>query len=567
MITLGIWDGHDAGACLLDDEQILIAINEERLSRRKLEIGFPVRSIQACLSYAKLTPQQIDNVALSTTDFSKTLTRVFPRLREEYYLLRRKKKEPGRLNHLKKRLKYRLTELPPSNFSKQISGWVIRRELRKLGFEEVSLEFVDHHRAHAVAAALCSGFKESLVLTIDGIGDALSGGIWTFQNGELTPLQMLSGKHSLGIFFEHVTNLLNMRELEDEGKVMALANFACPVPDAENPLLGFFSISGLQIKAQYSSARMYHELSRVLWRFPPEQFAYMAQRVLELRVVELVKKALYETKQTHLSYSGGVASNVKVNMLLRELPEVAECFVFPHMGDGGLALGAAMESHFRQGKCRRVSLFDVYLGVEFSREEHLSALKRFSGIGVEECEDIAQKAAMLICSGEILFWFQGRMELGPRALGARSIIALPDSLDLKDDLNLRLKKRVWYQPFCPSMLEEDAKEVLENYRGEKNPFMTSAYRTKKEKRSLVRGVVNVDGTCRPQIVPADTNTPYTKLLLEVKKIRGSGIILNTSFNLHGEPLVCSPDEALQTFMKTDIDFMVMGNFLVRKSSC
>ena len=223
-VILGVWDGHDAGAAVLVGSRIAFAINEERLSRRKLEIGFPRKSIQACLDFAKLEANEIRNVAVSTSDFAKTLTRCFPSLREEYYLLRRRLKPRGRLNRIKKLAKYRITEFSPSRITRLVSRRVLSREIRKLGLVNASVHLVDHHAAHAATAAFCSGFDEALAITIDGIGDATSGSIWEFSNGRLELIHYLPGKFSIGIFFEHVTNLLNMRELEDEGKVMALAD-------------------------------------------------------------------------------------------------------------------------------------------------------------------------------------------------------------------------------------------------------------------------------------------------------------------------------------------------------
>ena len=565
-MILGIWDGHDAGAALVQGDQIMFAINEERLSRRKLEIGFPQRSIAATLDFAGLKPADAATVAVSTSDFAKTLTRWFPAMREEYYLIRRRKKYPGALTRFKKSLKYRLTEWPPSAVTRALSRVVLRRELRRAGLPGAELVLVDHHAAHAATAAFCSGFNQCLVLTIDGIGDALSGSIWSFKNGQLHPVATLPGRASFGIFFEHVTNLLNMRELEDEGKVMALANYAYPVPDHDNPMLDFFVVDDVGIRARYSSLRMYRELARVLWRFPPEQFAYMAQRTLEVRIPELIRNALIKTGQRRIAYAGGVASNVKVNMLIRELPEVDNLYVFPHMGDGGLALGAAMWANYTQFGINRYALPDALLGPSYAESDVRAALTAYPQFSTETPSDIAETAADLISRGEIIFWFQGRMEYGPRALGARSILARPDSIAIKDALNLKLKRRVWYQPFCPTMLHEDALEILEGYRGPPNPFMTCAYRTRPGKRHLIQGVINLDGSCRPQILNGEGLDPYTRLLKAVKQKTGLGVLLNTSFNLHGEPLICSPADALRTFADTEVVCMVMERQLIAKKA-
>jgi carbamoyltransferase len=562
--VLGIWDGHDAGAALVSGERVIFAINEERLSRRKLDIGFPQQSIKAALAFGGITADDVGTIAFSTSDFAKTLTRCFPSLREEYYLLRRRKKYPGPLSRFKKMAKYRITEWPPSAFTRAVSRAIIRRELQQCGFQNPNIRLVDHHAAHAATACFSSGFQDCLVLTIDGIGDALSGRIWSFHEGRLNPIDTLPGKASFGIFFEHVTNLMNMRELEDEGKVMALANFAYPVPDKDNPMLAFFSVEGTHINSHFSSTRMYRELARTLWRFPPEQFAYMAQRTLEVKVVELVRNALRQSGMRHLAYAGGVASNVKVNMLLRELPELDGIFVFPHMGDGGLAVGAAMWANYDAHDIHAYNVENVYWGTSYTEAEIRKALEQFPALLLTPCGDVVDKAAELLAHDEIVMWFQGRSEFGPRSLGCRSILARPDSMDVKDALNLKLKRRVWYQPFCPTMLHEDALLCLEGYHGPPNPFMTCAYRTRREKREKLAGVINVDGSCRPQILMGTGVDPFTRLLKEFKKRTGSGVLLNTSFNLHGEPIVCNPADALRTFSETEVRYMVMEGLLISK---
>lgn len=560
MYILGIWDGHDSGAAIIEENQILVALNEERLTRRKLEIHFPEQSIKECLNYLNLTPADITQVAVSTYDFSKTLARIFPYTKEEYYLIRRRKKVPGKISNLKKRAKYKLTECGPSHLTKRISEMCVRKSLNRLGFNNYQVHLVDHHLCHAAAAAFCSGFVDCLVITIDGIGDALSGTFSTFSQGKLSRNSVISGKHSLGIFFEHVTNLMNMRELEDEGKVMALANYAYPISDAENPLLDFIKVDGLKVECTYSTLKMYNELKKILWRYPSEQFAYMAQRTIEVKILELVKNGLSATGFKKVALAGGVFSNIKVNMLIRTLPEMEGCFIFPHMGDGGLALGAALAANYDLNGISSYPLDAVFLGLGYSEELIKSALDA-SGLEYRYCENIEEETARLISQGYIVFWFQGRMEYGPRALGHRSILALPNSKRIRDLLNLRLKMRVWYQPFCPTMLEEDAQLLLEEY-DSPNRFMTMGYMVKDDKRDEVEGVISVDGSCRPQILQGN-ESQYGRLLTSVKRFTGRGVVLNTSFNIHGEPLVCSPEDAIDTLKRTRNDYLVMGNYLVK----
>ncbi|OPY88547.1 MAG: Decarbamoylnovobiocin carbamoyltransferase [Syntrophus sp. PtaU1.Bin208] len=561
--VLGIWDGHDAGAALLEGSRIVFAVNEERLSRRKLEVGFPRRSIEACLSYAAISPADVGIIAASTTDPAKTLTRIFPGLKEEYYLIRRRKKAPGKFDPLKKSFKYRFTEYPPNSISRSFSRRYFDNRLKDMGFSAYQLDFVDHHAAHAMAAATCSGFPECLVITLDGVGDGLSGSIWTFKDQRIKLVHAMPAGVSLGIYFEHATNLMNMRELEDEGKVMALANYAWPVDDSENPLMKIIRVEGLDIVSDLSSTAMFREMRKVLWRYPSEQFAYMAQRVLEKCVVDLADEALKRTGMGKIAAAGGVFSNIKMNMKIAALPGCEDIFVFPHMGDGGLALGAAiMANRERTGQIPR-PLNDLYLGSVFSRTDVPVGGNEDLSVRFRRLENVSDTAARLILDGEIILWFQGRMEIGPRALGNRSILARPDDRRIRDRLNILLKKRVWYQPFCPSMLIEDAPAVLELNGKDirSNRFMTMGFRVREEHLDAMQGVTNIDGTCRPHFV-IDENPPFRDLLSNLKKELGYGIVLNTSFNIHGEPLVCSPGEAIDVLKRTGIRYLFMEDLLV-----
>ncbi|MBF0465350.1 MAG: hypothetical protein HQK88_12565 [Nitrospirae bacterium] len=561
MYILGIWDGHDAGAAIIEDNRVLVAINEERLSRRKLEAGFPVLSIKACLSALNLEPRDIKCVSSCTTDFSKTLTRAFPVLKEQYYLIRRRKTEQGAFQGLKKRAKYILTEIGPSALSRRISHHLLIKELKSLGFKNVNFHQYGHHDCHAAAAAFCSGNDKSLVVTLDGIGDGLSGSISVFDNNRLSSIKTISGRNSFGIFFEHVTNLLNMRELEDEGKVMALADYAYPIDDTKNPMLEFFQIEGLNVSAKYGSIQMYDKLKKILWHYPSEQFAYMAERVLEVHVVQLVRNALTISSCDKIAVAGGLFSNIVVNMLISELSGVSDCFVYPHMGDGGLAAGAAMCANYELNRVSKYEFNDVFWGTGFKDSDITDVLKT-KNLKFEKKTDIAKETAKLISEGNIVFWFQGAMEYGPRALGRRSILALPNSEEIKNRLNLRLKMRVWYQPFCPSILKEDFDTIIDrNSNISYNKFMAMGYRVKPEFIPEMRGIVSLRGVCRPQVVDERDGVFYN-LLCELKKLTGRGVVLNTSFNIHGQPLVFSPEDAVKTLIEAKNRYMAIGDYLV-----
>ena len=563
MNILGIWDGHDAGAALLVDGRLVAAVNEERFTRRKLEVALPVHSMRACCEMAGIGLDDIDIAAASTTDVAKTLARAFPATKEAYYRIRRRKAVPGRWMAARKRAKYRLTEWPPNAGTRALSRLLLGRALRRAGLTRAGLRLYDHHACHAIAAALASGFDRCVVLTIDGVGDGLSATVSTFSDGELVRIASTPARDSIGIFFEHVTNLLNMRELEDEGKVMALADYASPVPDRDNPLLQMIDVADLRFVLPSAGHALPATLRKLLWHYPNEQFAAMAQRALEHACVRLAADAVARTGLDQVALAGGVASNVKANRLIHQLRSVADVFVFPHMGDGGLPLGAALLASREQKERTDLRTNDLGWGPSFTDAEIETALNR-AGVAYARCADVSAAVADRLAQGEVVLWFQGPMEYGPRALGHRSVLARPDCPSLRDRLNLVLKRRVWYQPFCPSMLESDARVVLADWKGRPNRHMTMAYTVGAAYRSALAGVVSVDGTCRPQMVDDAGRDPFTALLREVRRRLGLGALLNTSFNIHGEPLVCTPDEALRVYADCGADALAIGPFLVAR---
>jgi carbamoyltransferase len=561
--VLGIWDGHDSGAALLEDGGLRFAVNEERLTRRKLEIGFPSRSIEACLQYAGVGPEQIDIVAISTFDPAKTLGRWWPASKERYYTIRRRQAPPGPLAALTRSLKYRVTEWSPGPVFHALSRTALRTLLARHALSDAHLILVDHHEAHAAAAGWAANFAPCAVLTIDGVGDGLSSTISIFRDGRLERVASSPARCSLGVFFEHVTNLLNMRELEDEGKVMALADYAAPIADEDNPLLSWIRVRDGVIETERPGHGLRPALARIQWRYPNEQFAYLAQRVVEQTCVALARDAVRLTGLNRLALAGGVASNIRAARRIRLLPEVNDVYVFPHMGDGGLALGAAVVAASGAGESIEVDLTRLDLGPGYDTPAVAAAL-RSAGCAADPVDGLAARVADALEEGRIVMWFQGRMEYGPRALGNRSVLARPDRPDLRDRLNVVLKRRVWYQPFCPSMLESEAVRLLADYTGGRNSCMTMAYEVPACFRNRLAGVISVNGTCRPQVVADNEPGEFAELLRQARARWSVGAVLNTSFNIHGEPIVCSPEEAIDVFLRSGADALAIGPFLVER---
>ncbi len=564
MNVLGIWDGHDSGASLLQEGRVRVAVNEERFTRRKLEIRFPTRSIEECLIQAGLGADAVDVVAVSTSDPAKTLGRVWPGSKERYYAVRRRKAFPGALAALTRGAKYRMTEWAPGAVSRAVSRHLLRRQLDALGLSRAALTIVDHHEAHGAAAAWASGFDPCAVLTVDGLGDGLSATVSTFRGGRLERVTVSPATSSIGVFFEHVTNLLNMRELEDEGKVMALADYASPIPDEENPLLSLIRVQDGVIETARPGHALRPILARIHWHYANEQFAYLAQRVVEHTCVALARDAVRLTGLPRLALAGGVMSNVKATRRIRLLPDIDDVYVFPHMGDGGLALGAAVVAAAQRGGPVNLDLSRLDLGPAFAAGAIESAL-RAAQLPVEEADSLPSRVADILADGRIVMWFQGGMEYGPRALGHRSVLARPDRPDLRDRLNLILKRRVWYQPFCPSILESEAPRLLADWTGTRNWGMTMAYDVSRCHRQHLAGAMSVDGTCRPQLVSDADSGDYANLLREARLRWNAAAVLNTSFNIHGQPLVCSPAEAIEVFIRSGADALAIGPFLVDRS--
>ena len=568
---IGVWDGHDAGAALIVDGQVQIALNEERLSGRKLDVGFPTRCLEVLRKQA--SGRRVA-WAVSTSDPAKTLTRLVPGLKERYYKVRRRLTPPGSLTGLTQRAKYSLTQLPTGAAWK---AWTRRWFAAALKVPARSVFLVDHHEAHAASAAYWPEWGEdALIVTLDGIGDGASGSVWRWHEAgsQLEPLVSIPGSASFGLFFEHVTNELQMRPLEDEGKVMALATFAADLPAETNPFLSWFELRSdkhghANIACRIPPARMAAEVARIVWCTPREQVCRMAQQTLEHFIPAFFARWAESTGVRNFGYAGGVASNIKVNRLVRTAPGIDRLEVCPAMGDGGLALGAALAVWRKVAGTRPAPFSDFRLGPEhIDLGAEAVAVARDSGAVLSRPPDIAEAVADLVAEGEVVMWAQGRMELGARALGARSIVARADSIAARDALNLRLKRRVWFQPFCPTMLESEASQLLADFRGERdvNRHMTNGFLTTPAGREALAGAIGPDGSCRPQMVADDSTDAWARMLLAVKARTGVGAVINTSLNVHGKPMPDSAEAVVAAWLESGVRHLALGSVLLSKTN-
>ncbi len=574
MAVLGIHDAHDAGAALVHKGEVIGAINEERFTKLKNDVGFPSNSIEYLSRMAE--SESINTVAVPWIGGSALFARIFPSLEVKRRKLWRKEvPKPSRFNMKMRNMVFKVVQSQRPQWCWRAAGQgvgsrTLGRKLRALGING-KITFVDHHAAHAASAYYSSGFKEALVITLDGAGDGLSGSVSIGDNGKLTRINEFKAGASLGILYGAATIACDMRYSEDEGKLMSLAAYSFPCEIKELERISRYDPKTRQLVSN-SGAKFEFLLAEwmkdnLLWKRSREEFAYAVQKHVQDQVLAIIKQHIKETKIRKVAVAGGLFSNIIINMLIDQLPEVDDFFVFPHVGDGGLAMGAAYLVDFEEnGKINNNQIDNLYYGPQYTDDQIEDVLKKYkksAKIKYEESSDIASRAADEIASGEVMLWFQGRMEYGPRALGNRSVLSLPSSQENRDKINLIIKKRPYYQPFASSILKEDAQKLLEPYKQE-NKFMTVGYAVKKSHRLDLMAASHIDGTTRPQML-GNENKLYRKLLERIRKKTGYGALLNTSLNKHGRPMVMDPEDAVWTLLNTGASKLAIGSFIVEKN--
>lgn len=576
MATIGIHDMHDAGAGTVSNGSVLGAINEERFTKRKNEVGFPVHSVRHIGGILDALGEETDSIAIPWISGSAMFGRLFPAYEERRRALwRRELPKPSPFSMKFRNIVFKaIQDIRPRRLWQSagvaLGGNAIRRRLSAMGIN-AKLRFVDHHTAHAASAYYASGFKEALVITLDGAGDGLSGSINIGENGQLRRINGFRAGASLGILYGAATLACDMRYSEDEGKLMSLAAYSYPTEIKE---LGNISRYDEKRKELVSDSGIKYEFllaeymkNRFLWRYGREEFAYAVQRHIEEQTLKIVRHYTKEYGIGNVALAGGVFSNVIVNMLIGEAPGVKNLFVFPHMGDGGLALGAAYYIDFEEhGKFAGKQIDNIYYGPQYTDNEIEAVLKwyrRQKKIEYEHLSDISLYTAdKMVDENEIVLWFQGRMEYGPRALGNRSVLALPNSMENRNRINLIIKKRPYYQPFASTVLHEDAGKLLEQCT-RCNHFMTVGYRIKAGMQDDMVAASHIDGTTRPQILEGE-NPIYRRLIERISKKTGIGAVLNTSLNKHGRPIVMNPADAVWTLLNTGATSLSIGPFFVTK---
>jgi carbamoyltransferase len=540
MIVLGISGGvrlgnWDAAAALVRDGQVIAAAEEERFTRIKHAPGsLPTYAIRACLHQANVDIRDVSCVAFPGRTYVNMRSRL-----EAYF--------------------------------RYVFGHSPRVEL------------LDHHLCHAASAFRASGYADALVLTFDYSGDGLSTTVRSAQGREMSLLAEMPFPQSLGVYYAMITQHLGFDYGEDEYKVMGLSSYGEPTRDlsallrpngtgydfctamlrgahapGEPPLSPQEPLFSDAFTREFGMSR----IKEAPFDKSHKDFAASAQKHLEIVLVQMARTYQQQTGLRRLCIAGGVAMNCVGNQRLAAIPEFDSVFVPPVAGDCGLALGAALEQAHREGDAAPAPLHHAAWGPQYSDDEITRACKEV-GAEFQYCDTPAEWAAERIARGEIVGWFQGRMEYGPRALGHRSILADPRLADMKDRVNAVVKFREGFRPFAPSVIEERAGDFFKS--PFHAPFMTFTFDVRDEHLSTIPAVTHVDGTARVQVVRKDTDALYHTLIRELGRRTGVPVVLNTSFNIKGQPIVENPNQALSTYFGSGLNALVMGHHVLTKS--
>lgn len=572
MIVLGIIDSKPSSAAILKDGQILSAIAEERLCRMKMASGMPRQAIKQVMLDAGINAKDIDAVAVA----QKVSVFEPEPIPWNGWFDSKHAGKPRPFERISGALAPVAGYIPfAQKAHHQLKDILSRKRLSQIpelleteyGIT-APVKYYDHHYCHATSAYYTSSYDSALVVTLDGGGDGLSGSVYQGKNGKLTRLSAVDSFNSLGNFYSYITHLCGFKAESHEGKITGLA--ALGKPTYINILREFVSYSEPG-QIQYS-VPMYHRsaLKQIGSRLPADfdkaDLAASVQLLLEEIGIEFIQYWLRKTGIRSIAVAGGVFSNVKFNQRVHELPEVDNFFVHPAMDDSGLAVGGAFAALADEpGRdparlCQR--LMNVYFGTSYEDDEIRKAIEAF-GFETSFESNITEVIARLLSEGRVVARFTGKMEYGPRALGHRSILYQTTDPSINEWLNAHLL-RTEFMPFAPATIQEYADECYVGLDGARDSarYMTITFNCTEKMRMQSPGVVHVDGTARPQILDPETAPDFYKIAVAYHKLTGIPSLINTSFNMHGEPIVCTPEDALRSFNEGKLDYLAIGNWLV-----
>lgn len=566
--------GHDTGLALIaEDGNVLAAHSEERFSRVKMDGGFPFRAFEALQRMTGFTAADLSCVVIPSMSAGD-------KIQDSSRLLLGYPRDPS-LSFGKVR-----NRINQSDFEKGMAAigahrWFethmakvreVRAEdgrpdlsdrsdfLRFCGLNSVPLIRVDHHVAHAAGAYYTSGWDEALLITCDGIGSLKSSIVAVGRAGRIKVIARTFLPYSAGHFWEAITAICGFHHLRDGGKITGLAAYGDPGAACYQVMKEALHANGLGLESDVDPVRMIRQLHR----FSREDIAATAQRRLEEVVAELVRQAIRQTGLHRIALSGGVFANVKLNQRIAEVEGVQEVYIYPAMGDEGLGLGAALYAAGKRAGLHPFRLKDAYLGPAYSDQEIESALQE-EGISYRRYSDqeLAERVVDELAQGKVVALFRGRMEFGPRALGHRTILYQTTDPTVNDWLNKRLK-RTEFMPFAPVTLEDQAERCYRGLAAHRYTaqFMTITCDCTPWMKQISPAVVHLDGTARPQLISREVEPFCFDLLQRYFQKTNIPSLINTSFNMHEEPIVCSPQDAIRAFQQGHLDLMVAGPFLV-----
>ena len=561
MLILGISEiDNDAGAVLLKDGELVGAANEERFTRVKQQAGVPLKTIEWLLKKAGAALSDVNHMYVVRQDVHSEYSHTLKKLDQTKWF-----SWPGSLTHkilnygIWKFRNYPKVREGQYHYNKMLNHW-----WRDQKYDVNNVSRLDHHSMHSACAYFGSGFEKALTLTADGQGDGKTATLSLWEGGCPKTIHEVYLPHSAGNFYASITKAAGYRPARHEGKITGLA--ARGKPDEE--CIAFSRRMLYNTDGSFEAPHVYGSypaLKLLLKKKGPENLAYAYQMVLEEVLKKYISQYIKITGVKNICLAGGVCANVRLNQKIREIPEVENIFIFPHMGDGGLGWGAAMWGW--NGIINRDKPFtpkpihDVYWGPSFNEEDIENALTA-ERIRYSRPENLEKVMANLLAQGELIARFNGAMEFGPRALCHRSIFYHPADPTVNDWLNKKLQ-RTEFMPFAPVTREEDAPKMYKNFFGAQHSskFMTLTFDCTDEMIQSCPAVINVDGTARPQTISADTDISTYKVLTYFKENTGLSSFLNTSLNMHEEPIVCTSEDAIKACISAKFRYLAIGPFL------
>ncbi len=581
MKILGIHDGHNSSACLLINGEVKFAIQEERLRRIKNYWGIPELAIKNCLSSFKLSIKDIDIIAIASNNQFLIPKKNIARdsymssmhlalegnfsLRQNISLIKDKFCEKIKLNSIKNKKNYRV------NFYEEIYG---------KSFVKKTI-FLDHHFSHYTTAAFGSGYwgkHKFLTFTLDGQGDGLCGTVSLInKNKQVTKVSEIIAKNSIANFYGIITVCLGFNLWEDEYKIMGMAPYANPSKAKKlgDKFLQLFEWVGEDFKMKNNIKRLMDRDERHLKKKINEIIKFErfdnicggVQYAFEEIVSNWINNYVTKYDVNYVALAGGAFMNVKANLKISQLPKIDNLFIYPSCGDETISIGAAMGAYFKSSKKAPLPVTNIYYGNSYnnSLRKTLNSLKQNNSLKIYKEKNIEKKSAKLLAKNEIIARFSGCSEFGARALGNRSILANPSNIDNVRIINDMIKKRDFWMPFACSIIDDEANEYLYNKKNICSPYMIMSFVCNKNSNKIQASIHPRDKTVRPQIVKQKDNPKYYQLIKYFNEYTSIGGVLNTSFNLHGFPLVETPDDAIKVLLNSGLKYLVLEDYLIEKN--